>query len=149
MSRPKASVVQTVSPQQPLFWFCFNNGLSKVFIVTWLEPSRLALCQPVWPNSTILAHFKVMKCKLLLTSVTKVLDIQAERLVEEGRIISVQTRTELNQQADNLEQEIRQLELRWGRWSSGEAARAQVRQLELSWGSSHIKAYKFVRKRLG
>ena len=59
-----------------------------------------------------MAHFKVMKCKLLLTSVTKVLDIQAERLVEEGRIISVQTRTELNQQADNLEQEIRQLELR-------------------------------------
>ena len=53
-----------------------------------------------------------MKCKLLLTSETKVLDIQAERLVEEGRIISVQTRTELNQQADNLEQEIRQLELR-------------------------------------
>ena len=59
-----------------------------------------------------MAHFKVMKCILLLTSVTKVLDIQAERLVEEGRIISVQTRTELNQQADNLEQEIRQLELR-------------------------------------
>jgi hypothetical protein len=33
--------------------------------------------------------------------------------VEQGRIVSVQTRTELNQQADNLEQEIRQLELRY------------------------------------
>jgi len=34
--------------------------------------------------------------------------------VEKGRIISVHTRTELNQQADNLEQEIRQLEHRSG-----------------------------------
>ncbi len=50
---------------------------------------------------------------------------QAESLVEKGRIISVQTRTELNQQADNLEQEIRQLELRSGGSSSGlQAARA-------------------------
>ena len=37
---------------------------------------------------------------------------QAESLLEQGRIISVQTRTELNQQADNLEQEIMQLQLR-------------------------------------
>ncbi len=61
---------------------------------------------------------------------------QAESLVEKGRIISVQTRTELNQQADNLEQEIRQLELRSGGSSSGQVAWAQVRWLELRSGGS-------------
>ncbi len=52
--------------------------------------------------------------------------------MEQGRIISIQTRTELNQQADNLEQEIRQLELRSVSWGSGQSARAKIGKLELS-----------------
>ena len=40
------------------------------------------------------------------------LDCQAEARLEAGRAVSVRTRSELNQQAENLETEIRQLEAR-------------------------------------
>ena len=54
------------------------------------------------------AGWKILKSFLIIALFPQ----KAESRLEAGRAVSVRTRSELNQQAENLETEIRQLEAR-------------------------------------